>query len=87
MSAQSIVIVRVHDGVSSLREGDPAERIAVTQPSVPEHRQHGRPFQPSRNPDSDGKLGDFVPTPRCAECRISNYEFRIVAFVDGPVRV
>ena len=87
VSDEPFVIVGVHNGVSSLREGDSAERVAVTQFPVPEHRQHGRPFQPGRNSDSDGKLGDFAPTPRCAECRILNYEFRIMTFVDSPVRV
>ena len=57
--AEPIVVVGVHDGVFSLRKGDPAERVAVPQPSVPEHRQHGRPFQPGRNSDSDDELDDF----------------------------
>ena len=61
---KSLVIVRINDGVFSLREPDPAERVAVTQLSVPEHRQRGRNFQPVRNPDFDDELGDlFNPTP------------------------
>ena len=35
VSAQPIMVVGVHDGVLALRKGDPAERVAVTQPSVP----------------------------------------------------
>jgi hypothetical protein len=87
VSAQPVVVVGVHDGVFALREGDSAERIAVPQLSVPEQRQHGRPFQPARYSDFDNELDDFPRPPRCAECRILNYELRIVAFVDGPVRI
>jgi hypothetical protein len=67
----ALVVVRVHDGVFALREWYPAESVAVTQLSVQEQRQHGRPFQPARYPDSDNVLDDF-PIPRFAECRILN---------------
>ena len=49
--AEAVVIVGVHDGVFSLREGDAAERVAVTELSVPEQRQYGRLFQPGRYSD------------------------------------
>jgi hypothetical protein len=56
------VVVGVHDGVPALREGDSAESVAVTQPSVPEQRKHGRLFQPARYSDSDNELDDFPPS-------------------------
>ena len=59
--AYAFVIVGVHDGVLALREGDPAEGVAVVQLSVPEHRQYGRPFQPARYSDFDNELGDRCP--------------------------
>ena len=57
--ADALVIVRIDDGELSLREGDPAESVAVAQLSVPEQRQHGRNFQPARYSDFDDELEDF----------------------------
>ncbi len=59
--AEPVVVFGIHDGVFSLREGDSSESVAVPQLSVPEHRQHGRPFQPARYYDSDNELDDFPP--------------------------
>ena len=59
----SFVIVGIHDGVLALREGDSAEGVAVTQPSVQEQSQYGQPFQPGRNSDFDNELDDRCPPP------------------------
>jgi len=79
VSAQAVVVFGVHDGVFALRQGDSAERVAVAKPSVPEHRQHGQPFQPARYSDSDDELDDF-PLPRLPSRGMSNFvsclEFR-----------
>jgi len=57
----SFEIIGIHDGVLALREGDSAEGVAVTQPSVQEQSQYGQPFQQGRNSDSDNELDDCPP--------------------------
>jgi len=57
----SFVIVGIHDGVLALCEGDSAEGVAVTQPSVQEQSQHGQPFQQGWYSDSDDELDDRGP--------------------------
>jgi hypothetical protein len=75
--AEAVVVFGVHDGEFALREGDPAESVAVTQLSVPEHGQHGRPFQPARYPDFDDELDDFprpLPPLRFRSCHAERSE-------------
>ena len=61
----SFVIIGIHDGVLALREGDPAESVAVTQLSVQEQSQHGQPFQQGGYSYSDDELDDFPHPPLC----------------------
>jgi hypothetical protein len=77
--AEAVVVFGVHDGVLALREGDPAECVAVTQLSVEEQGQHGQLFQRRRYPDFDNELDDF-PLPRGTS---RSAEFRVGA-VRGP---
>ena len=82
--AYAFVIVRIDDGELSLRDGDPAESVAVAQLSVPEQRQYGELFQPARYSDSDNELDDLGPPPSEWSEGNSKHQIRNTKQIQNP---
>ncbi len=53
VAGQARIVIRINDGVAALGQRDPAEGVAVADPTPQQRQRHAGPSQPQRNGHND----------------------------------